>query len=81
MDTDVISMILERISPRIAHMQPGDEATCRTLFDPCLWEDFSESDCSRIGKCVVRLVAEGRVPLENLGASPRTANHVIYRRT
>jgi hypothetical protein len=80
-DDEVMLMVLEHISPWVALMNPGETIKAKGLFDPVFWDLLSDAERIYFGKLVVRLVAEGRVPLENLGASPRTANHVIYRRT
>ncbi len=41
---------------------------------------FSHAECIGIGNCIVCLVAQGTLPLENLGAGPKSANHVVYRK-
>ena len=80
MENDVITMILEHISPRAALMKPGEIIKAKGLFDPVFWDLLSDVERIYFGRLVVRLVAEGRVPLVNLGASPRTRNHVVYQK-
>jgi hypothetical protein len=79
-DHAFLQMVLEDISPQVAPMKPGEKIKAKGLFDPVFWDSLSDPERSYFGKLVVRLVALGLVPLENLGAGPRTANHVIYRR-
>ena len=79
-DHDVLLMTFEHISPRVALMNPGEKRKAKYLFDPEFWEPLSDPERRYFGKLVVRLVALGLVPLTNLGASPRTGNHVVYQR-
>ena len=79
-DHYLLLMVLDHISPRAALMKPGEIIKAKGLFDPVFWDLLSDAERIYFGRLVVRLVAEGRVPLVNLGASPRTRNHVIYRK-
>ena len=79
-DHELLLMVLEHISPRVVLMKRGDKIKAKGLFDPDFWNPLSDPERSYFGKLVVRLVALGLVPLENLGASPKTGNHVVYRR-
>ena len=72
--------ILDLTSTQIALMLPGEEREAKDLFEPECWDLLSHAQQSEIGKCIVCLVAQGLLPLENLGASPKTANHVVYRK-
>lgn len=79
-DHELLQMILEHISPRVALMNPGEKTKAKGLFDPEYWKSITDQERRHMGKCVVHLAAESRVPLESLGASPRTANHIVYRK-
>jgi hypothetical protein len=72
--------ILDLTSPQIELMDPGDECEAKDLFERACWDSLSHAQQSEVGKCIVCLVAQGLLPLENLGASPKSANHVIYRK-
>ena len=72
--------IIELASPQIALMTPGEECEVKDLFERECWDPLSHAQQSEVGKCIVCLAAQGLLPLENLGASPRTANHVVYRK-
>ncbi|MEN8133769.1 MAG: hypothetical protein ABFS45_27160, partial [Pseudomonadota bacterium] len=73
-------IILDLISPQIALMTRGEECEAKDLFERECWDSLSHSECIGIGSCIVCLVAQGILPLKNLGASPKSANHVIYRK-
>ena len=79
-DHYLLLMVLDHISPRAALMKPGEIIKAKGLFDPVFWDLLSDAERIYFGRLVVRLVAEGRLPLVNLGASPRTRNHVVYRK-
>jgi hypothetical protein len=72
--------LLDLTSPQIALMAPGDECESNDLFERECWDSLSHAQQIEVGKCIVCLVAQDLLPLENLGASPRTRNHVVYRR-
>jgi hypothetical protein len=72
--------LLDLTSPQIALMAPGDECESKDLFVRECWDSLSHAHQIAVGQCIVCLVAQGVLPLENLGASPRSANHVIYRK-
>ena len=72
--------IIELTSPQIALMTPGEERKAKALFERECWDSLSHAQQIEVGNCIVCLVAHGILPLENLGASSKSANHVIYRK-
>lgn len=79
-DDDLIKLVIEDVTPIVEAMDIGEERKAKQLFEPELWNILSINTRKDIGKCLVCIVAKGLLPLENLGASPRTANHVVYRK-
>lgn len=73
-------IILDLTMPQIALMAPGNKCESKDLFERECWDSLSRAQQHEVGKCIVCLVAQGLLPLENLGASPKSANHVIYRK-
>ena len=73
-------MLLELTWPQINLMAPGEECESKNLFEQACWDSLSHAEQSDAGKCIVCLVAQDLLPLENLGASPKSANHVVYRK-
>ena len=79
-DDKTTEIILDLTSPQITLMAPGEECEAKDLFERECWDSLSHAQQIEVGKCIVCLVAQGLLPLENLGASPKSANHVIYRK-
>jgi hypothetical protein len=79
-DDDTKNLIIEMTMPQIALMDPGDECKAMHLFERACWDSLTHAQQIDLGKCIVCLVAQGLLPLENLGASPKSANHVVYRK-
>ena len=73
-------LIIELALPQIELMEPGDECESKHLFERECWDSLTHAEQIGLGQCIVCLVSQGALSLENLGASPRTANHVVYRR-
>ena len=73
-------IILDFTSPQIALMSPDEECEASDLFERECWDSLSHAQQIELGKCIACLVRQGMLPLENLGASPKSANHVIYRK-
>jgi hypothetical protein len=76
-DHELLQMILEHTSPRVALLNPGEKTKLKVCSIRIL--KSVQPERRHIGSAWSALWL-GRVPLENLGASPRTANHVVYRR-
>jgi len=79
-DDDTKKLFIELTSPQIVRMKPGEQCKAKNLFERACWDPLSHAQQSEVGHCIVCLVAQGLLPLENLGASPKSANHVIYRK-
>ena len=79
-DENAKKNILDLTSPQISLMASGEERKARQLFERECWNSLLHAQQIEVGNCIVCLVAQGLLPLENLGASPRTANHVVYRK-
>ena len=79
-DEKAKKIILDFIWPQIVLMTPGEECEAKDLFERECWGSLSHAECIGIGNCIVCLVAQGILPLENLSASPKSANHVVYRK-
>jgi len=79
-DDKAKKIFLDLLLPEIALMMPDEERKAKEFFEREYWDSLSHSECIEIGNCIVCLVAHGLLPLENMGASPKTANHVVYRK-
>ena len=79
-DDDTQKLILVMTSPQIELMDPGEECESKHLFPGDFWKPLSHEEQNELGKCIVCLVAQGLLHLENLGASPKYENHVVYRK-
>jgi hypothetical protein len=73
-------IFLDLLLPEIALMTLGEERKAKDFFEREYWNSLSHAERIEIGNCIVCLVAHGLLPLENMGASPKTANHVVYRK-
>jgi hypothetical protein len=79
-DDKAKKILLDFTKPQTALMAQGEECESKDLFERECWDSLSHAEQNDVGKCIVCLVAQGLLPLENLGASPKSANHVIYRK-
>ena len=75
-----MKIILDLTLPQIALMAMDEECESKDLFERECWNPLSHAEKIGIGNCIVCLVAHGLLPLENMGASPKSANHVVYRK-
>jgi hypothetical protein len=79
-DDKAKKILLDFTEPKTALMAQGEECEAKDLFERECWDSLSHAQQIEVGQCIVCLVAQGLLPLENLGASPKSANHVIYRK-
>ena len=79
-DGDTRKLIIKMALRQIALMDPGEECESKHLFPGDFWKPLSHAEQIDLGRCIACLVAQGLLPLENLGASPKSANHVVYRK-